>query len=436
MTAVAQVLLGGGFSVSGSEQGESPAARRLRALGIRVHSGSTMAPHVRDAGIVLYERSVSRAHPERLLAARRGIAQWLPTDWLARVMRSKIGLAVVGDRDASGASAMIGWTLVRAGLDPTVVLGTASPQLGGWGRVGHGPHFVVDAFDIGDDRESLPAQVAVVLGIPAAGPADDVWPSRRISAVRDLVEAMPDGGQVFAVEHEAWAATSRGAMEGGVRWTPLESRAGWWTADLRGERGCFRFRAFYRDRFAAEVRLQVPGRRHVRSALATLAACGQLGVPLAEIKQGLEEFTGVSRDFESRGSYRGVTLVDDEGWDAPAVGEALTVARQVFGSRRLWAVFGAAEGMIPPGAVPEYIPAFVAADHVVILDARGETSPLAQSLALAGVQARGVTGLDGALCELDQRLAPGDVVLTLGTGDVGTIADAFIRRLPRDRQSR
>jgi UDP-N-acetylmuramate-alanine ligase len=154
---------------------------------------------------------------------------------------------------------------------------------------------------------------------------------------------------------------------------------------------------------------------------------------LREIGQALEEFTGLSRDFESRGSYRGVTLVDDEGWEASSVGETLMVARQVFGRRRIWAVHGTEEGSVGSCDAEQYVPAFVPADQVLIADGRGDSSPLLRALLLGGVRARSVAGLDHAIVELDRCLEPGDVLVTLGNGDVGTIADAFIRRLPRNR---
>src|SRR5262249_7497656 len=119
----------------------------------------------------------------------------------------------------------------------------------------------------------------------------------------------------------------------------LERGSAWWGTDLREDHGRYRVRAFHRGRFAVGGRLQVRGQGNVLCALAAVAACDRLAVPTPEIKQGLEEFAGLSRDFESRGSYRGVTLLDDEGRDPASVAEALAIGRQVYGSRRLWAVF-------------------------------------------------------------------------------------------------
>ena len=225
-----------------------------------------------------------------------------------------------------------------------------------------------------------------------------------------------------------------------VEWLALERGFDWWAADLREERGRFRFRSFCKGQYVTELRLQVPGRRNVLCALAAVAACSRLGVPAVEIRQALEEFTGVSRDFESRGSYRGVTLVDDAGGDPAAVGEALRLARQVFGDRRIWAVLTAPVGVLDPEAPGPAMPAHwlwpirscwsrrMTSDGVA-----REALALEGTLAAAGIRARSVASLDAAILELDRQLEPGDVLVTLGAGDVGTISDAFIRRLSRDR---
>lgn len=431
LCGVAQVLARSGISVTGSQADLTPTVRRLREMGIRVHTGAIPSPYSRRARFVIYRPGTDRVHPERLRAARRGIEQWSPIDWLRRSLLRQTGVAVVGQREASVASAMIAWTLARAGLDPTVVLTNAAPQLGGWARHGEGPHFVVEVLDTPDGLGSVGPQIAVLLDLGAG----EAWPGRRerAEALGAFIASVPRGGLVLSLDRHERALEARHALNPGTDWVSLDRPEGWWPADLREERGHCRFRVFHRDQFAVELRLQAPGRRHIMSALAAIAVCDHLSVPLREIGEALEEFTGLSRDFESRGSYRGVTLVDDESWEASSVGETLMVARQVFGRRRIWAVHGTDEGSVGSCDAERYVPAFVSADQVLIADGRGESSPLLRALLTGGVRARGVAGLDDAILELDRCLEPGDVLVTLGNGDVGTIADAFIRRLPRNR---
>jgi UDP-N-acetylmuramate--alanine ligase len=174
----------------------------------------------------------------------------------------------------------------------------------------------------------------------------------------------------------------------------------------------------------------------VLGALAAVAVCRRVDLTTRAIKEGLEEFGGVSRGFESRGSYRGVTLVDDEALGPLAVSEALAVAREVFGRRRLHAAYRPVKDSKGSWPIPSE---FVEADRVWIIDEDGPSAgsiarALVEALVEAGSEASRVAGLEEVIRELDRHLEPGDVLVTLGAGDVGTIADAFLRRLSSDRQ--
>ncbi len=427
MSGLAQMLVQRGFVVTGSAPVAGPASEELRRLGVRVHAGHAPRSVPRSARLLVYNPEVPPEHPDRVSAARWGVEQSSSPEVMARLLSRGVGIAAVGGRKAGLAAAMVGWALTHAGLDPTVVLGTPSKQLGGAGRLGLGPHVVVEAGDEPPGADQPGAEIALL--------HDEADPSGRPETLRRWAEAAPAGGYVlgFADERDALDAPAVSAVE--VERFSLAPGHAWWGADVREDRGCYRFRAFHRGRFALEVRLQVPGRRHVLGALAAVAVCGRVDLASRAIKEALEEFGGVSRGFESRGSYRGVTLIDDEASGPLAVAEALAVAREVFGRRRLYAAYR--PGRDGDGSWP--LPSeFAQADRVLVVDGAGPSgSPMAGALVGALIAAGSVAdraeGLDGAIRELDRHLEPGDVLVTLGAGDVGTIADAFLRRLSSDR---
>jgi UDP-N-acetylmuramate--alanine ligase len=427
MSGLAQMLVQRGFVVTGSNPTPSPTTERLKRLGVRVHAGHSPRSFPRSARLLVYSPDIPREHPDRLSAARSGIEQASCQEILARLLSRGIGVAATGGRKAGLAAAMVGWTLTHAGLDPTIVLGAGLPQLGGSGRLGLGPHVIVEA---GGDPISLDHPGAEIVLIH-----DELGVHDRSTVLNRWAEAAPSGGYIlgFADEGDLFEVPRSTLAE--VERFSLAPGHDWWGADIREDRGLYRFRAFYRGRFALEVRLQVPGRHHVLGALAAVAVCGRVDLSSREIKEGLEEFTGVSRGFESRGTYRGVTLVDDEALGPQAVGETLAVAREVFGRRRLLAAYRPSGGSWP---LP---PEFVDADLVWIIDEEGPTKgsiarALVEALIEAGSVARQVSGLEEAIRELDRHLEPGDVLVTLGAGDVGTIADAFLRRISSDRHTR
>jgi UDP-N-acetylmuramate--alanine ligase len=345
---------------------------------------------------------------------------------LAEVMASRQGIAVAGKRQGRVAAAMIGWTLAQAGLDPTVVLRGTASQFGGPGLAGQGSHAVVDvtaALDAAILCETPPA-IALMLDLQSLNESES-------KILLELVSRVSESGYLVAGADHAIFGMEPFAANPAVESLSLERGSAWWGADLREERGRFRFRAFHKGNFASEIKLQVPGRSSVISALAALAVCSRIEVPTLTIKEALEDFEGVSRGFESRGSYRGVTLLDDDSAGAIEVAEALALVRSVHGRRRLWTVFA------PGGrACSATSAALSATDHLILVDGGIDSGDWECMLEEAGVHAHRVENLDEAVLDLDRHLEPGDVLLTLGAGEVGTIADAFIRRLSRDRQGR
>jgi len=427
LSGLAQNLAQAGMVVTGAGSGEG---RPPAPEGVRILRGPGRPGVTRQTRLLVHGPEVGRDHPSRLGATRLGVRQETPAQWLGGRMRGRIGVAVAGGREAGVAAAMIGLVLVHAGLEPTVLLNTPAPQLGGWGRSGTGPHVVAEWAGEAEDLGTVGPGVAVVLGVGADPRVDhDLW----AGSFRRFVRAAPAGAHVLALGHPSLLPGKPAAAAGGsFAWVSLRRGADWWGTDFRQESGRFRFRIFHRGRYVMEARLQAGGRRHVVGALAAAAACVRLGVPAAAVRHGVEAFAGLSRDFDARGSYRGVSLVDDEGGDARSVRESLAMARRAYGGRRLWAVFA------PPDAAAggrRYASAFAAADRVVVAGVGGGSRALARRLNAAGVRACRAADVVAVISELDRNLEPGDVLLTLGAGDVGTIADAFIRRLPRDRQA-
>ncbi|HEY2153998.1 MAG TPA: UDP-N-acetylmuramate--alanine ligase [Isosphaeraceae bacterium] len=397
------------------------AGRGVEVTRARIDRGHAAVAPPHRARWLIYAPDVPREHPDRLAALRDGVEQAEYAAVIRGLLRRGVGIAVAGRRLGRVAAAMIGWTLEQSGLDPTFLLRGPISGVGVRAKAGLGRHAVVDLIESPGFVLDEPPGPAMIVLLDDAGLADE-------GILADAVNCVGPAGYVLTGP----AMPPPSLMNGGrVASVSLERGSTWWGADLREERGRYRFRVFHRGRFAAEIRLQVPGRANVLGALAALAACDRAEVPTRDIKQALEEFEGVSGGFESRGSYRGVTLVDDDAADPRDVADVLALARTVHGRRRLWAVVGASG---PP--LPAMADALAWADRVLVLGGAVDADAWSSMLGGAGIAARGAANLDEALSDLDRHLEPGDVLLTLGSGDVGTIADAFLRRLPRDRQGR
>ena len=209
----------------------------------------------------------------------------------------------------------------------------------------------------------------------------------------------------------------------------------WWAGDLRGVDGYYRFRAYHHGEFCTQVCLQIPGVHQVLPALAAVAIGVELGISRGVIKERLEEFSGIPRGFESRGSFRGATLVDDEAIGPGGIGSALRIAREVFGQRPLRAIY-LPDVEDAKSHRPETTE-FVEADQLIVVEPESGwqewTRHFVASLRSSRISVIGCSTINQAIREMDRCLQPGDVLVTLGASEVGTIADAFLRRLFRDR---
>jgi UDP-N-acetylmuramate--alanine ligase len=409
--------------LAGDEPGVTTPSRSL-AADTRADPGHDPVSIPRSGRWLFHAPEVPRDHPDRLIAFRDGVPQATYSEVVRDLLCRGVGIAVAGGKQGHVAAAMIGWTLSQVGLDPTMFLRGGVPQLGSRTQPGRGRHVVVDVTKTIDSVLDGPPGPAVAVLLDVAQRLGSGFLGR-------VVECVGPAGYVLASAIDTAVPLATSGETTRFETMSLERGSTWWGTDLREDRGRFRFRVFHRGRFAAEIQLRLPGRSNVLSALATVAVCERIEVPTREVKQALEEFAGVSRGFESRGSYRGVTLVDDDSVEALDVAEAVNLARTVHGNRRLWVIFAPAG---PPRV--ETVFALSYADHVLIVQAAVDATDWAGMLVGAGVDARHVANLDEVIAELDRHLEPGDVLLTLGAGDVGTIADAFLRRLPRDRQGR
>ena len=247
--------------------------------------------------------------------------------------------------------------------------------------------------------------------------------------------ASPPAGDYLLTHAQVDADARDSARPALVERYSLTPGTDWWAGDLKRDAGRYRFRAFRGEAYHAEVKLGVPGLHQILPALASLAIAGRLDLPRGEVLDRLADFPGLPRGFESRGTFRGATLVDDEATGPGALGDALRLAREVFGRRIIRAVFLAGDDRDRPSPRD-----FDEADHLILIEpgpfGAESTRLLGASLRSSGASVAICPSLDDAVRGLDRDLEPGDVLVTLGAAGVGTIADALLRRLSRDRHGR
>jgi UDP-N-acetylmuramate--alanine ligase len=337
---------------------------------------------------------------------------------------------------------MTGCILTVAGLEPSVVVGAEVRGARASGWYGKGRHFVVESCEFQRSFLDLSPKFAVILGIEPDH--FDCYPhfDEAIAAFAEFAQMVPADGRLLIPVGSASTKAACVAARARVETFGVDTAADWQANDLRKSPGGTRFRVYHHGEFFAEILLAIPGLHNVTNALAAAALAHTAGADVAAIREGLAEFPGIGRRFEVVGSWRGATLVDDYAHHPTAVKAVLETAREVFPRRRVWCVFQPHQVSRTRALFQEFATSLTLADRILVVpvfaarelvyDEPTEISrELAAAIVTAGADARAMDTLDRAVRTLDDELQPGDVLITMGAGDIGKVHYAFTRRLQR-----
>ncbi|HEY3314688.1 MAG TPA: UDP-N-acetylmuramate--L-alanine ligase [Bacillota bacterium] len=435
MSGLALVLRRYGYAISGSDLKASPITDKLRDMGVRFTVGHR-AEAVDGADLVIYTAAVRPGNPELARAAELGLPVLTRAELLGLLMsRVDWGVAVAGTHGKTTTTAMVGVILERSGLDPTVLVGGEVEELGGNARVGDSPYFVAEACEFNGSFLALRPRVAAILNID-----DDHLDyfkslSNVAAAFRRFAETVrPDGAvilnhddpRVIGIGPSVKAEVVSYAIDGAARW-----RA---TGIDFGGTPYASFKAVLDGRPVARVELKVPGRHNVSNALAALAVGARLGVVPQTAAEALGDFRGAHRRFEAKGARGGVTVYDDYAHHPTAIRSTLEAARRLE-ANRLWCVFQPHLYSRTRDLMGAFARELTAADRLVITDiyAAREEDPgdvssrdLARLIAENGAEVEYLPDFDQIVDFLKRETRPGDVVMTMGAGDVYRVAEKFV----------
>ena len=438
MSALAQILLARGFEVSGSDAQASEMTAKLAAQGARVsigHRGENVAGSAR----VIVSDAIRSDNPERMRARELELPVQRRSELLAELMAGARGIAVSGTHGKTTVTAMVGAILVEAGLDPSVVLGGEFAPLGGNARMGRGDWFVAEACEAYESFLDLRPEVAVVTNVePEHLDHHGTEQHLRESFVQFLGGVAPEGSIVMCADRPeleelalpegrrvVWYGSHEKAE---VRGTEIETV---------GQEG--RCRLLLEGKAEGVLRVASPGVHSVINALGATAAALAAGAEVSACLKALEAFAGVGRRFEVVGEPSGVTIVDDYAHHPTEVAVTIAAARAAYPGRRLVALFQPHLYSRTRDFAERFAEALSKADVMVLTEiyaAREAPLPGVTS-ALIADPLRGLRGEDAVLevakdeaaAELAAHVRPGDVVLSMGAGDIGGIARELVRRL-------
>ena len=442
MSGIAEVLLTLGYKVSGSDLHQSDTTRRLEELGGRIAIGHHES-NIGDAQVVVISSAVAQTNPEVVVAKAKQIPVIPRAEMLAELMRLKYGVAIAGAHGKTTTTSMVANVLAQGGLDPTMVIGGKVNALGSHARLGRGDLLVAEADESDGSFLRLSPTIVAVTNIDREHLEHYGTMDRLNDSFLEFINKVPFYGLAVLCADDGRLRTLLPRVVKRYQTYGLQEHEGC-VADFRATDISLRpwgseFRAHFRGKNLGPFRLAIPGVHNVSNALIAIAIGLELDVPADLIRKGLAAFTGVERRFHLRGEKAGIMVVDDYGHHPTEILATLAAAKQSM-NRRLVVLFQPHRYTRSRDLAAEFSTAFIQADAVFITEiyAAGEQPiPGVSGEGLANaVRATGhpsVTYIDRKESLPDQvlpTLKSGDLVLTLGAGDIWKAGLGILDRLP------
>jgi len=437
MSGIAEVLLNLGYQVSGSDVKESEVTRRLAALGCEISYGHRKE-NVREADVVVVSSAVRKGNPEVEVAEQRLIPVIPRAEMLAELMRMKVGIAIAGTHGKTTTTSLIATVLAAGGLDPTVVIGGRLNSIGSNARLGQGDFLVAEADESDGSFVKLMPTIAVVTNIDA----DHLDYYSDIDEIKEaflgFLDKLPFFGlAVLCLDHPNVQSLIPRLKK---RFTTygLTTQADYQAKEIVFEEFSTTFDVLHQRKEVGRLRLQMPGLHNVYNALATVATAFEFDIPFRIVQESLGDFKGIQRRFQIKGEKKGILVVDDYGHHPVEIMATLKAARSGW-KRRVVVVFQPHRYSRTQALFKEFLSAFYDADVLVLTDIypAGEDrieGVEAKSL-FEGIREYGhkdVTYIPNKkeIAEhLLRILKPGDLVITLGAGDITQIPDELLSLL-------
>jgi UDP-N-acetylmuramate--alanine ligase len=438
MSGIAEVLHNLGYAVSGSDLADSDITRRLARLGVRYCTGH-QAENVAQADVVVVSSAVTATNVEVVAAKACKIPVIPRAEMLAELMRMKYGVAVAGSHGKTTTTSLIGTVLAKGGLDPTLVIGGRLNSLGGNAKLGQGEFMVAEADESDGSFLRLNPMVAVVTTIDREH-LDFYQNLEEIQAAfGQFLNKVPFYGFCIVCADEPNIRALLPCLTKKLFTYGLHGDVDYSAREVRTRGLGSMFVATRHGKDLGSVVLNIPGLHNIRNALAAIATGGELDIPFGCIQEALHDFSGIQRRFEVKGEVRGITVVDDYGHHPTEIDATLRTARLVWPNRRLVAIFQPHRYTRTQALWQEFCPPLLAADVLLLTEVYGAGEPripgVSGALIWEGVQALGhpqavfLSRQEELVSEMLGHARAGDVVLTLGAGDVWKVGEQLLKAL-------
>lgn len=437
MSSIAEVLLGMGFPVSGSDLRSNAVTERLAGMGARIYLGHDAA-NARECDVVVTSTAVAKSNPEVLEARAWGKPIIHRAEMLAELMRLKYGIAIAGMHGKTTTTSMVASVLTAGGLDPTVIVGGRVEAMGSNAHLGKSAYLVAEADE--SDRSFL--KLKPILGVVTNLDREHMDTYRDMVDVEgafvEFMDGVPFYGAVTACVDDPLLRAVLPRVKRRVMTYGESPDADFHVRMLPKDGKCHSlFEVSAKGLLLGPFRLHVPGKHNVLNATAAIAIGVELGVPPSQIGEGLASFRGVDRRFQVKGRAREVTVVDDYGHHPTEIRATLQAAREC-GYKRVLVMFQPHRYSRTAELMEEFADSFADADFVEVVDIYaaseepivGVDSPaLVERMKTHGVRAEYALSFEEAIDRLVAEAGEGDVIITLGAGSVSSAGPRIVEAL-------
>jgi len=438
MSGLAEILRNLGYNISGSDMKSSSITEKLEKEGIKIYIGHR-EENIQDCDLVVYTAAVKDNNPELVKARQLGITTMERAVLLGHIMKKyPFSFAISGTHGKTTTTSMISMIMLQANLDPTIHIGGELDAIGGNTRIGGNKYFITEACEYVESFLKLHPYLAVILNIEA----DHLDYFRDLDHIKQaflkFINLVPKDGYIVACIDDPNVSSLLNQISGNVVTYGIKSENANWTArNIEFDSsGCARYDMVKDGNIVSTIKLKVPGIHNVSNSLAAAAACHTLGCEIDNITAGLEAFSGTHRRFEVKGIVDNIKVVDDYAHHPSEIKATLRAAKKSTGHSKIWCIFQPHTYTRTKLLLNEFSEAFYDADEVIVTDIYSareiDTGEIHSSILADEINAKSNNAIykpdfASIVKYLKENVSPGDLVLTMGAGDVYKIGEMFLK---------
>jgi UDP-N-acetylmuramate--alanine ligase len=439
MSGLARMLMDSGAIVTGSEPNPNPTTFALSKAGAKITRDQIGEGLSREVDLVVRTAAIPDTNREYQAAKKYNLKQIKYAELLGQVMAERFGIAVAGTHGKSTTSAMISFGLLQCGGDPSFVIGGTVPQLGGGSRSGQGAAFVAEACEFDRSFHNLRPRVAMITNIEEDHLDCYKDIGEIVQSFATFARLVPGDGLVIANGQDTNVKKALKGVAAPIETVGFHEDCTWSIRKLGVENGCRTCEISHRGNKVAGIHLSIPGEHNLFNATMAVAACVACGVDAKAAAGAISGFTGVDRRMSEMGQVNGAIVVDDYGHHPTEIRATLKAARERYQPKRLFCVFQPHQHSRTRFLLQDFAASFAQADETVVpdiyfvRDSEAErqsvsAADLVEKIVRNGQKAQHLPDFQSIVEYFRAQARPGDLILTMGAGNVWEVGRDLIEK--------